>query len=387
MPFDFPNSPTTGQLVTASGGQQWIWDGVKWTVVSGTSPGFAPINSPVFTGDPQAPTPPASDADTSVATTAFVQAATATALHNVGRNLVHNPLFNVAQRGRGPWSANGYTLDRWLLNYNLDGVNQICAAAGDADRSAIGDEAAIWAIQTGFTGNAGASAYSYIEHRIEGVRRLAGKTVTVSFWADSAPTLKLGVNMFQVFGSGGSPSSAVTVQATGQAVTVNATWQRFIATFTIPSAAGKTFGTNGDDYTILRFYFSSGATGNAAAGNIGVQTGTVNLWGVQLEVGSVATPLEKPDPRYDLANCRRFYQRGFISIVNYAAAAGAVTAYFQPFPAVFRIVPTITPTYTVQTNGAGQIGTIDSGGFQPIMNGTAIGTVNLAGTYSASADL
>jgi len=36
--------------------------------------GFAPINNPVFTGDPQAPTPATADNDTSIATTAFVKA-------------------------------------------------------------------------------------------------------------------------------------------------------------------------------------------------------------------------------------------------------------------------------------------------------------------------
>jgi len=39
--------------------------------------GFAPLASPVFTGDPQAPTPVTSDSDTSIATTAFVKAAIA----------------------------------------------------------------------------------------------------------------------------------------------------------------------------------------------------------------------------------------------------------------------------------------------------------------------
>lgn len=33
----------------------------------------APIDSPVFTGDPQAPTPSAGDNDTSIATTEYVQ--------------------------------------------------------------------------------------------------------------------------------------------------------------------------------------------------------------------------------------------------------------------------------------------------------------------------
>src|SRR5262245_38253904 len=36
--------------------------------------GNPPVDSPVFTGDPQAPTPPTADNDTSIATTAFVKA-------------------------------------------------------------------------------------------------------------------------------------------------------------------------------------------------------------------------------------------------------------------------------------------------------------------------
>lgn len=41
--------------------------------VMGAIAGFAPLTSPVFLGDPQAPTPPAADNDSSIATTAFVQ--------------------------------------------------------------------------------------------------------------------------------------------------------------------------------------------------------------------------------------------------------------------------------------------------------------------------
>ena len=68
---------------------------------------YAPLASPVFTGDPQAPTAPWVTAIQSVATTAFVQAAVAPVLHNVGRNLIHNPLFNIAQRGAGPFTVLG----------------------------------------------------------------------------------------------------------------------------------------------------------------------------------------------------------------------------------------------------------------------------------------
>ena len=76
-------------------------------------------------------------------------------------------------------------------------------------------------------------------------------------------------------------------------------------TIAIPSTSGKTVGSVGDDYTGLVLYYSSGATTNVQAGGVGVQSGTINIWGVQLEVGSVATPLEKPDPQQDLAKCQR----------------------------------------------------------------------------------
>lgn len=43
MPFDFPNSPLTGQSVIASNGLQYTYDGVKWMVTGGSGGGsFAP---------------------------------------------------------------------------------------------------------------------------------------------------------------------------------------------------------------------------------------------------------------------------------------------------------------------------------------------------------
>jgi hypothetical protein len=51
--------------------------GANTAAAARTNLGAAPLSSPVFTGDPQAPTPAPGDNDTSIATSAFVQAALA----------------------------------------------------------------------------------------------------------------------------------------------------------------------------------------------------------------------------------------------------------------------------------------------------------------------
>lgn len=377
MPLDFPNPPlTTGQTWTASNGVTYTWDGSKWLSggigVSGvsswntrtgavtlqlsdvTAVGGAPLASPTFTGDPQAPTPPTVDNDNSIATTGFAQAAinAAGARGNVGRNLLHNSLFNVQQRGAGPWTANGYTADRYTMNLNNDTLSVSIISLVDADRSAIGDESATYAAQLVVTGAATAGSFSIFAQSIEGVRRLSGKTMTVSFWArSSAGTPKLGMTLNQNFGTGGSPSATV-VNSLGATPALTTTWTRYSLTMTLPSTAGKTLGTNNDNRTGLNFYLSDQA--NASGSGIGVQSGTVQLWGVQLEIGAQATPLEKPDPQQDLAKCQRFF-----TILNrvqwggYAANSGVLLYAPLPLPVSMRAAPTIAFVNPSYANASG----------------------------------
>jgi hypothetical protein len=153
----------------------------------------------------------------------------------------------------------------------------------------------------------------------------------------------------------------------------------------VPSLSGKTLGSNGDDNTVLRFSFTSGANGNAAAGNIGVQSGTINLWGVQLEIGSVATPLEKPDPRYDLANCQRFFQTGGYSFASYGTT-GMSPSYTGPFPVPFRAAPTFTAARS-NANIGGPSEAASADHYFVAGSVTATGSYNLSGSFTASADL
>ena len=155
----------------------------------------------------------------------------------------------------------------------------------------------------------------------------------MSFYAASHAGLPVGVNLQQDFGTGGSPSAMVVVP--GQAITLTTGWARYTATFVAPSIAGKTLGTAGDDGTTLVFWFSAGTNYNTNSGSLGLRTQNVSLWGVQLEVGSVATPLEKPDPRYDLSDCQRMFVTFPVLVPATAAPSNLV------FPTTMRAAPAV----------------------------------------------
>jgi hypothetical protein len=376
-----PSSTTPVMDGTGTVGTGTTWARADHQHPSDTS--RAPLASPVFTGDPQAPTAAAGDSDTSIATTAFVAAAVAPDRNNVGRNLIHNSMFNVAQRGAGPFTTQGYTLDRWVLTLSSDTASISQIALGDADRAGIGDEAATRGLQNVFTGNAAAGAFNFITQKKEGVRRLS-----VSFYAHASAALKLGMSIDQQFGSGGSPSA--DVNGNGQSVTLSTAWARYTLTFTLPSTTGLTLGTNGDDKTNLNLWYSSGTTLATRAGNIGVQSGNIGIWGIQLEIGSVATPLEKPDPRYDLANCQRFYHTGAFAFGG-GGTVGIGPQMYQTFPVRMRASPTVvgnSSSYVGLSGGGVRASTLDGAGYLDVFAGTTTANAWLySGTYTASADL
>jgi hypothetical protein len=332
-----PSSPVTGQeWFSTTDGKLYVYTGTTWAEATNET---IPIASSTVAGAVMV------SAGLSVDTSGNLSIAGV----DIGRNKLHNPLFNIAQRGAGAFTASGYTLDRWLASITTDTVSITQASLSDADRSAIGDEEAVYGLQNVFTGNAATGAFNNLVQRMEGVRRFSNKTVILSFWAKAASgTPKLGFNLSQNFGSGGS--TAVTALATGNTVTLSTTWTRYTTAIAVPSASGKTLGTAGTDYTAIQIWFSSGSANNAQAGNIGVQSGTITLWGMQLEIGSVATALAKADPRHDLSNCQRFYYTTrVVSGVSNQASGGNVF-HGMLFPTTMRATPTLALASNASTN-------------------------------------
>jgi len=311
---------------------------------------------------------------------------------NVGRSYIHNGTFQVQQRGSGPFTAAGvYTADRWLMSWSVDtNVQVYTPVASDGTRAGIGDEAAQFFLQVGTTGSAAANAYTLVLQPIENVRRLSNKTVIVSFYAvASAAGLKLGVAVDQSPGSGGSPSAFAP--GVGQAVTLTASWARYSLTFNVPSTSGMTLGTNGNSSTSLNFWFSSSSTYATRSGNIGAQTGTFYLWGVQLEIAApgqtAPSPLEKIEYGDDLRHCMRFFSIGRAYGAWYGTA-GMFCAVTSQLATPMRAGATMVITNNNCTNiGSAGINVLNAqtAYITGAITGTGGGTFDIS--YTASADL
>jgi hypothetical protein len=113
---------------------------------------------------------------------------------------------------------------------------------------------------------------------------------------------------------------------------------------------------------------------------------------VQLEIGSVATPLEKPDPQQDLAKCQRFFYASTAANALGASVAGYIVAgvgvsISQPFPTMMRAAPTLTPSNVTLSNVTGPAYQGCPDGVYAAVSGVAAGGVLFSFNFTASADL
>jgi hypothetical protein len=269
------------------------------------------------------------------------------------RNVILNADFSINQRGfTSTTTSTAYGHDRWQL-FASSGATYSTQAFTPGAAPVEGYEAANYArIVT--SGQSGTGVFSILTQAIEDVRTLAGETAVVSFWAKAASgTPSVSVDVQQSFGSGGSPSSAVF--ATGGKVQINTTWQRYSITVDVPSISGKTIGTTANT-SFLRVYLwvSAGTDFAARTDSLDIQSGTFDLWGVQVEEGSTATPFSRATPtiQSELAACQRYYVRMKStnnSYTHFGQAVGLSTtqAVMPYYPAVaMREGATVTAQLT-----------------------------------------
>jgi len=212
-----------------------------------------------------------------------------------GKNKIINGDFGIWQRGTSFAVGGGnYTCDRFNAYQDAAGSTKTISRQAFTAGTELGSNALYFFRYAVTVAGTGGSNQNNVGTSIENVQNFAGQTMTVSFYAKADATRSVTPKVTQNFGSGGSAS----VAQSGSAITLTTSWARYTSTFTMGSMTGKTIGTS--SYVQLEFLLP------------GTGTFTIDLWGVQAEIGSIATPFVPAgggDPQSELAMCQRYYFR------------------------------------------------------------------------------
>ena len=279
------------------------------------------------------------------------------------RNFIINGAFEINQRNFSSVTDNSFGFDRWrqFTNGGTSTFSSQIFTLGSAP--VAGYESRNFA-RVVTASQSASSHYTQFAHKIESVRTLANSSVTISFWARAGSgTPKIAVEWVQSFGNGGSPSANVNTYV-GQ-VTLSTSWQRYFLTFLSPTIAGKTIGTANDDNIQLNLYPSAGSDFNARTGSLGIQNGTFDFWGVQVEAGQTATPFRRNanSIQGELAACQRYYNRisatGFDHLVLGYQITTTTFSFLYQAPVRMRGTPSVSVT-TIQVSDDSSYGSVPS---------------------------
>lgn len=248
------------------------------------------------------------------------------------QNYIINGAFDIWQRGTSftLTGASGYqyTSDRWAVRYDGFGTTVVSRQAFTPGAAPV----------TGYEGSyfmRASSTFDVLEimQRIEDVRTFAGQTITISFWAKSASAQNISIETERYYGSGGSGTQSSIESGT---IPITTSWTRVSKTLNVASLSGKTIGAGS--------YFGIGT--RSAANN------ALDIWGVQVELGSVATPFRTnaSSIQSELAACQRYYQRYIGGVgCGFFGAANSSTGILGSFslPVIMRTVPGATASGSI----------------------------------------
>ena len=253
-----------------------------------------------------------------------------------GKNKIINGDFGVWQRGTsfstsGAWSFNA---DRFQ-GYMSSGIATLSQQTFTPGTAPVAGYEGTYFLRA--TAPASGGTFHF-RQSIEDVRTFAGQTVTLSFWAKASATTSLNTYFNQTFGSGGS----ATVNTTAQTNTITTSWARYTYTVALASISGKTIGTGSfiEPYFVTVNNFTSSAT--------------IDLWGIQVEAGSVATAFQTATGTIqgELAACQRYFWAYNVTDSNTQAfnAGLAISSTRAIFPVRYPMVMRTKPSLGASAN-------------------------------------
>lgn len=263
------------------------------------------------------------------------------------RNKIINGAFEIWQRGT-TFTTNLFTADRWLCHPGTGGSLVVTRGNFATPHPVIPGNPQHF-IQ--IVRNAAASGPSnFIAQRVEDVRILAGRKVTASFWLRCVSgTQEVRVVFGNAYGTGGSPAEYVVVP-----ITCGDVWTRFEITAELPGLAGKTLG--GGHHTLFALQDDNPS-----------RLYQVQVYGVQLEEGEVATPFERRPPALEMVLCQRYFETSYPHgvVPGTAHQNGANRTYIRGvsnsgggIAVQYRVEKRVQPTlsfYSPQSGAAGKL--------------------------------
>jgi len=303
--------------------------------------------------------------------------------------------MQVAQRGTSFTASGGYTLDRWRLDDAMSaGGATITQSTTSPDGFSNSLKVDITSADTSVAAGEYAQFYQYIEaqnlqHLAYGTS--AAKTVTLSFYVRSNKTGGYNLAILQSDASSRLVSFQYTINSAD-------TWER--KSFTIPGdASGQIDNDNGIGYSIfwghaygtnytsgsLQSTFSGYSASNFGAGQaVNLYDSTSNEWyitGIQLELGSQATPFEHRSYQEELHLCKRYYQQypegphadNYICVPSAIMACNnTTTAYYCPtLNPTMRSSPSFSHNGNFRMNGTASVNNVAVTGIGVYHNGAA----------------
>jgi hypothetical protein len=206
------------------------------------------------------------------------------------RNLIINGAMQVWQRGTS-FSSAGYNADRWYLNVS-GGTATVSRQSFAVEQEDVPFNPQYYLNLNVTTGNDNCG----IHYRHEGTHEFDNKTLTLSFYAKSSNARELTVQ-FQTIAN--SATEIVNHTVTSSTFTPTSSWQRYTFELTAADMSGVS-AYAGNDCT--RIMISQGSDTSTSAWQL-------DITGVQLEVGTVATPFEHRSYGEELQLCSRYFQR------------------------------------------------------------------------------
>ena len=251
------------------------------------------------------------------------------------RNMIINGAMQVAQRGTqvtGNTSGGYVTVDRFAFSmvsreeavFTIDQASD--APAGFTKSFKITTTTAESAIDA-------ADAF-WVEQKLEGqdVTQLKNgssdaEKVTLSFYVKSSVTGTFGLSLYKGDNTGRIINVTYSISAAN-------TWERKVITFDGDTSGGGIDDDNTEGFRVV-WHLASGsdydsvnstswanysstnwAGGHAQDGVITTTNATWQLTGVQLEVGSQATPFEHRSFGEELALCQRYFEKSFNAVTT-----------------------------------------------------------------------